>query len=252
MSKEQEVQQNLAERLMAMGHMAASMAHEIRNPLGSMELFCTLLKKDLEEKPDLKNLADQMHEGIRSLNRIISNCLEFTRDASPRYSTVSDVPQFLENIVQSARAKADQKKVIISFANQGEGSLEIDPYLIKQAFLNLILNAVDAVHHRINSEGLGKFDPRVQVISDLRKEDQWIVLINDNGIGISKENLENIFEPFYTTKEDGTGLGLAITHSLIAAHQGQISIQSELGEGTSITISLPRFAERKTEACDAE
>ncbi|MCB0345912.1 MAG: HAMP domain-containing histidine kinase [Bdellovibrionales bacterium] len=231
MSESFELHSQRAARLIAMGQMAASMAHEIRNPLGSMELFCTLLKKDLSSQPDLYQLAEQMHESIKVLDRIIANCLEFTRDRSAKLKTIPSVEDYFAQILRDAGPKADAKGITIETELVGELAPQADPYLLKQALLNLVFNAIDAA-----AEG-GK---HVKLFSNTSDSAAWVIKITDNGSGIPDEVRERIFEPFYTTKDEGTGLGLAIVHSLISAHDGTLSLSSEPGEGTEITISIPQ------------
>ncbi len=231
MSESFQLEDQRAARLMAMGQMAASMAHEIRNPLGSMELFCTLLKKDLSQQPDLYQLAEQMHESIKVLDRIIANCLEFTRDRSAKLKAIEKPEEFFAQIVRDASPKADAKDVAIEVETSGANIPQADPYLLKQALLNLVFNAIDA-----SADG----GHQVRVISDTSNQAVWTIEVRDNGCGIPDDVRERIFEPFYTTKDEGTGLGLAIVHSLIAAHNGTLSLESEIGTGTKITISIPQ------------
>lgn len=218
---------------MAMGQMAASMAHEIRNPLGGIELFCTLLKKDLKDLPEQLKLAEQMHESIRALNQIITNCLEFTRDRNANRQTIQSVTPLLENIVHDVTPRAQAKNVSVAIEAIGERPVFIDRYLIKQAILNLMLNAIDAAAEN------GEVEPVVRLTSNLEDSTAWKLTVEDNGNGISEEARARIFEPFYTTKQEGTGLGLAIVHSLVSSHDGSISISSEIGKGTQVLVSIP-------------
>jgi signal transduction histidine kinase len=227
------------ERLMAMGQMAASLAHEIRNPLGSMELFCSLLKKDLEQQPNLLKLAEQIHSGIRTLDKIISNCLQFSRDIRPQRRVVKDVQELLEEALHFTRSKAEAMTVDVALECEGDGPLQIDPYLIKQVIANLTMNAVEAI------EGARDKLPQseqfyVLVGSDLRDADNWTIVVSDNGPGIQAELQDTVFDPFVSTKAEGTGLGLAIVHSIINAHGGKISLSDNAGRGTRITVTLPR------------
>ncbi len=234
MSKQIPRQQSQAERLMAMGQMAASLAHEIRNPLGSMELFCSLLKKDLRGQPQLLQAAEQIHLGIRTLDRIISNCLQFAKDISPKRKLCGDVAPILDEVLTYVRTKAEDRGVKLNVEKIGEGEIEVDQYLVHQVLVNLMINAVDAASERI---GAGVVTLRSAV-----SPDRWEVAIEDNGFGIPEAELRNIFDPFFTTKQGGTGLGLAIVHSIVTAHDGDIRIESRAGEGTTATVTFPRRA----------
>lgn len=238
-----------AKRLMAMGQMAASLAHEIRNPLGSMELFCTLLKKDLADEPEKLGLAEQIHEGIKALNRIISNCLQFNRDIVPKRKVVEDTRLLLEKTVEFVRHRAQQDEVELTVEVLGTRPAVIDPYLFNQALLNLLMNAFDAVVDRrdkMDAVAIRSFTPRIDVLADSRGDDAWLVSVRDNGSGIAADCHSKIFDPFFTTKERGTGLGLAVAHSIVSAHRGKISVSSETGRGTEFLLNFPyQWEERR-------
>ena len=221
-----------AKRLMAMGQMAASLAHEIRNPLGSMELYCSLLKKDLAGSPATFELADNIHQGIKTLDRIISNCLQFTRDVTPRCSLVTDTTAMFKQVSEYVRPKVDSAPVVLEVTQVGSEPIWVDTFLVQQALVNVAMNAVEAA--------LDRDRPQVRMLSDRRNSDVWYVSIEDNGQGIPAADRERIFDPFVTTKRQGNGLGLAVVHSIVCAHQGAVTIESELGMGTTVTLSFPR------------
>jgi signal transduction histidine kinase len=223
-----------SKRLIAMGEMAASLAHEIRNPLGSMELYCSLLKKDLSGEAKLLSLAEHIHSGIKSLDRIITSCLQFARDHQPRCILVSDVKTMLSETIKGVSSRASSSGVQFVSEYIGQNKIYVDPYLISQAILNLLINALDAVNSCDSTQ-----DRFVKLTSDTSQEGIWVVKVMDNGQGIPLENQEKIFDPFYTTKCDGTGLGLAIVHSIVSAHGGQIEIESNFKDGTTVTIKIP-------------
>ncbi len=241
MTSENPKQHNQAERLMAMGQMAASLAHEIRNPLGSMELFCTLLKKDLVTQPNLLQVAEQIHLGIRTLDRIISNCLQFARDVAPRMKLCRDIRPILEESRKYAQTKADDCKVTIVVECRGEGAVELDQFLLQQVLVNILLNAVEAAA----SDSGGS----VRLVSDIGR-DTWEIRVEDNGPGISAEDQLKMFDPFFTTKQGGTGLGLTIVHSIVTAHGGEIEIESNLGSGTAVIIRFPRGESARNDRAD--
>lgn len=227
-----------AKRLMAMGQMAASLAHEIRNPLGSMELYCTLLKKDLAQSPSSFQLAEQIHEGIRILDRIISNCLQFSRDIIPRRTWEETADSLFEGLLSRVAAKAEQQGVSLLFVDNGKYPIYVDVYLAEQALLNVVLNALEAY------DGDGSQDREIRIESDRQRPETWQLRVIDNAPGIKESDLEQIFDPFFTTKRDGTGLGLAIVHSIAQAHGGSVSIRSRAGEGTEVMFEFPAKASR--------
>ena len=227
-------------RLLAMGQMAASLAHEIRNPLGSMQLFCTLLKKDLSEEPKLFQLADQIHQGIERLNSVISNCLQFARDAKPKKQTIRDIPAFLHDAVSPLEPQIDRLGIELEMQHRGQSEVLADPFLVSQAIANLVANAVDAVAEKLdqNSEQRSPFD--VKILSEVEQDSLWRILIEDRGMGIEEQEQGSVFDPFFTTKDRGTGLGLSIVHTIVKAHGGSIRFESSPGQGTRFTIELPQ------------
>lgn len=220
-------------RLIAMGQMAASLAHEIRNPLGSMELFCTLLKKDLQDREASLALAEQIHLGIRKLDRIISNCLQFTRDVKPHREQITDAGPLLLEAAQYIAPRAKDLGVQVSVSAESNGIAELDRSLLSQVLVNLSLNAVEASGSRDSNPREVRLDGKISGAGTLT------VIIADNGPGIPADILGHIFDPFFTTKVGGTGLGLPIVHSIVTAHRGRIGITSEGGTGTEVLIEIP-------------
>lgn len=232
MSEIRSRQESQAQRLMAMGQMAASLAHEIRNPLGSMELFCSLLKKDLKGQPELLQAAEQIHLGIRLLDRIISNCLQFTRDIQPRKKRFTDVRPLLETALAYAQTKADDCNVQLSIETSGTGEVFVDEFLLQQVLVNLLLNAVEAV--ATNDTGNA-----VRLLSNITPAG-WEIRVEDEGCGISPEAQAQIFDPFFTTKQQGTGLGLTIVHSIVTSHGGEIEIFNADKGGAVVRLFFPK------------
>ena len=231
-NKRPQAQDERAQRLMAMGEMAACLAHEIRNPLGSMERYCTLLKKDLQTQPGALALAEQIHQGIRTLDRIITNSLQFSRDITPKLARVEQVQELLDETLAFANARADNVDLVCKI--EGEGPVFVDRYLVTQALLNVVLNGVDAAAERAAVNG-GR--GQVTVTSTVSASGEWRVSVHDNGRGIGEADYARIFDPFFTTKKGGTGLGLPIVHSIVTAHDGTIAIESSEATGTNVIIS---------------
>ncbi|KIC71171.1 two-component system sensor histidine kinase NtrB [Candidatus Protochlamydia amoebophila] len=220
---------NQYSRLKELGEMAAHLAHEIRNPLGGIKGFATLLQQDLADRPELQQMAYHIIEGTDSLNHFVSNILTYTRPFQARFEHVN-LKTYLEEIGLLLQADVSWNASFSFNLNTHlpDLVLSIDPPLLKSAILNLLVNAMQAM-----PQG-GKITVSVE-----KMQDEVIIIISDTGIGISKENLNKIFSPFFTTKETGTGLGLAEVQKVIQAHQGTIEVKSEVGNGTSFTIKLP-------------
>lgn len=232
--------QERTRRLLAMGQMAASLAHEIRNPLGSMELYCTLLKKDLVKQPEQQELAEHIHASIKRVNRIISNCLQFSKDFKPRDESIYSVKAFIEEAVDTLEHRLVDSAVTISVNVQGDKVKNVDRYLMAQVLTNLVSNAIEAVRERLTKE---KNCEAKVIIESIVNDNGWTLAVRDSGVGISPESREKIFDPFFSTKTSGTGLGLAVVHAIVVAQHGNIAIESIPQQETKFTVTLPR-AER--------
>jgi PAS domain S-box-containing protein len=219
------------ERLSAMGEMAVELAHEIRNPLGSIELFASLLVKDLSG--DLKRWAENIRIGIRSLNTIVSNMLHFANPLSPAFSYV-DIHKIIEEILGFSDPIMRQREVHVETnLNALNPVILADPELLKQMMLNLIFNAMKAMPAQ------GSLTIVTRTIERLGESQPFPGLelkIQDTGVGIPRENLKRIFDPFFTTNKNGTGLGLSVVHQIVEKHSGFIRVSSEVNQGTTFTI----------------
>jgi signal transduction histidine kinase len=221
-------------RFVAMGEMVGRIAHEIRNPLGSIELFASMLRRDLQDSPSSLTYAEQISQAVHGLDRLLSNLLIYTQpERSARgWQTVETL--VLDALTLAAHAITKTPVDI---------RLDLDPRIpaiwcnegqFKQVVLNLILNAIQAMP----AGG-------ILTLKLVKAEDQSLdgpaicLTITDNGPGIDPAHRSRIFDPFFTTKDEGTGLGLAIVHAIIDAHHGRIDVESRLGEGTTFTILLP-------------
>ena len=224
-------QSKRVERLSAMGEMAVELAHEIRNPLASIELFASLLVKDLSG--DLRRWAENIRVGIRSLNTIVSNMLHFAKPIPPTCSRVSihEVIQEILNFVDPIMQQRDVR--VESGLSAAEPVISGDQELLKQMMLNLIFNAMKAMPSQ------GSLIIRTRNISSGTASEEPSCLelqVQDTGIGIPPENLNRIFDPFFTTNKNGTGLGLSVVHQIVERHSGRITVSSEVNRGTTFTI----------------
>lgn len=216
----------------ALGEMSVTIAHEIRNPLGAIELFATLLADDLQSDPKRADLASSIVQGVHSLNAIVSNLLFFTRPMTPVFATV-DLHQVLDEALTFASHAFRQRGIVMVKALSHSPLLvQGDPEQLKQVFLNLFLNAVQAM-----DEG-GRF-----VIQTRQRGGVAQVSLSDSGPGIPPDLLARIFDPFFTTRPKGTGLGLAIVQRILDQHGASIRVRSEMKKGTTFILS---FGESRT------
>lgn len=220
---------NRHDRLKDLGELAAHLAHEIRNPLGGIKGFATLLQQELKERPDLQQMAAYIVQGSDDLNQFVSHVLQYARPFHLHLENV-DLIHLVEEVKELMQVDPAWN-FQIDFSIQSSAAtlmMPLDPQLFKSALLNLFVNAVQAMPA---GGGLS-----VTIESDL----SWATLrIEDTGVGIEAENLPKIFSPFFTTKEAGNGLGLAEVHKAIQSHQGWIEVESEVGKGTAFTIKIP-------------
>lgn len=219
------------DRMAALGKVAASVAHEIRNPLGAIEGFAMLLERDLKETPKSQKLASKTVYAARQLNSVVSNLLNYTREIRPSLS-MKDVNYLIEEALELVRPMADDQKVqIIEKLSPEPLTLMLDPVQIRQVITNLLINAVEACPR--NSGG------RVEVSS--RSDNNYAVLeIKDNGEGIPEKNKKQIFEPFFTMKDGGIGLGLSLCQRMVETHNGEIFECGNPGENAVFVVKLKK------------
>jgi PAS domain S-box-containing protein len=227
------------EKFAAMGEMAANIAHEVRNPLGSIELFASLLLKNLTEKRD-RDRAVQIISSVKNVDNKISNLLLFTRRQTPQMKVVrlhrilADVMNFSEQIIEQAGTEVSVRQDPIDIL------ISADTEMIKQVFLNVILNAQQAMP----DGGKLCITTRLAPKSLLEPQEKIAeVIFQDAGPGIAPADLSRIFDPFFSTKEGGSGLGLAIVHNIVSEHAGAISVENAPSGGMIVSISFPVVAD---------
>ncbi|OVE76269.1 hypothetical protein BVX97_01485 [bacterium E08(2017)] len=222
---------NAQKRLAALGEMAASVAHEIRNPLGTIEGFARLLKRDLDGQPDHLALANKIVEGVQNLNYVITNLLTYARPMYLQYEII-DVAPFLEEILELLDDTAKRDGVEVCLKEIPKDLLVgADKRQLRQVLLNLCINGIQACPG--DNQG-GKVSFWAE-----RRMDKVAFVVADNGCGISENDKPQIFDPFFTKKEGGTGLGLSLSHKIISAHGGDLTFSSEHGAGASFEVLLP-------------
>ncbi len=213
-------------RLIAMGEMAAKIVHEIRSPLCSIELFSTMLSKDLEGTAHAE-MSRGISTGIQSLNNILTNMLLFARNQKPSFREVRLAAVVEESIkMLSPLAEIRGVNVVTNLTNDVTDG---DAELSKQVFMNIFLNAIQAM-----PDG-GRLEVSMQ------SDDEFItVAVTDEGEGINPENLEKIFDPFFSTKDKGTGLGLTIAYKIMQCHNGFIKAFKNADKGSIFYLYFPK------------
>lgn len=225
------------ERLAAMGELIGRIAHEIRNPLGSVELFASMLQRDLDERPTAKRYARQISRAVQSMDRLLTNLLLYTRPVRMTHGWHLAEPLIGESIKLAAHAISKVPVEIRVDISRTVHSIWCHDGQLKQVLVNLVVNAVQAMPNGgVLAIGLQPEPPKTLGMPAVR------LTVRDSGIGIDPTHRSRIFDPFFTTKDEGTGLGLAIVYSIVEAHQGRIDVESTVGRGTSCSILLPHPA----------
>ena len=239
--KKLEEQANRTGRLAAMGEMAAKIAHEVRNPLGSIELFASTLRKDLKDNAESQALAERISSGVKSIDSIISNLLLFMRHEQKEDFQIIDIHSPLKDSLFFSDHLIRWNDSIELTTSYHPESLRVlsDSELLKQMYLNLILNAIQSMP----DGGKLTISTKKSMCPEKRSNLAEIRFM-DTGIGISKTDMPRIYDPFFTTKSRGTGLGLAIVHNIIKLHDGSIDIRNSEKGGTVCTITLPLLETR--------
>jgi two-component system sensor histidine kinase HydH len=213
-----------------LGRLAAGIAHEIRNPLSSIKGFATYFRQRYKDVPEDQETAEIMVQEVDRLNRVIGELLEFARpmDMQLRKTVIRDL---IGSSLKMVEAQALEKNIEIKTHIAPEiDTVLLDPDRMNQIFLNLYLNAIQAMDE---GEGVLTTDISRDGVKEIK------IVISDTGKGIVRKDLGKVFDPYYTTKPSGTGLGLAIVHRIVEAHEGEIKVESKQGTGTSVTIILP-------------
>jgi signal transduction histidine kinase len=217
------------DRMKELGEMAAMVAHEIRNPIGGIKGFASLLKRDLAAQPHMLEMAQSIIEGTDDLNRLVTQILNFSRPLETDIRKTNLIA-LIHDLVHSLQTDANfnPHNVIRMSHHVDPLIISIDPLLIKSALLNLIVNGLEAM-----SNG------GVLSIKTYPEDDHVTIEVTDTGSGISSENLSKLFSPFFTTKDKGNGFGLTDVLKIVQAHEGTIEVHSEVDKGTSFIIKIP-------------
>jgi len=228
-----------SEKLASMGRLAASVAHEINNPLAGVMNYIKLMQRKIEKKTlgkkeieKFDHYLDVVEREISRCANIVSNLLDFARQREPAFREI-DINSVINEALTIVSKQIFLKKIRVEKSLKPLPLTFADFSQLQQAFINLIINALEAMKEggvlRIETS----FIPSDKIIE---------IKFTDTGVGIPEENIPRIFEPFFTTKEKGTGLGLSVVYGIITRHKGEIKVSSVLGVGTTFTIRLPVFS----------
>ena len=218
-------------RLAAVGEMAAGMAHEIRNPLGGIQLYASMLMQDVADRPNSLEVVRKISAGVKRLEALVGQVLQFTREIAPRPQPM-DLAPVVDQAVEYAARTMSERQVNCRVIGPRPMSVNADPLLLGQAVLNLLLNAIEAI------EGGGEVRVEYHPPPDGSDAKFFHLRVCDTGAGIAPQALDRIFNPFFTTKASGTGLGLAIVHRIVEAHDGTIMAMNQPGGGAKFEMRV--------------
>ena len=228
------------DRLATLGELAAGAAHEIRNPLTAIRSTIQYLSKDFSADPVKSEMVTELISEVERINKIVQGLLSFARPSDLNTSDIN-IEQLINQTLLLVTNTLRKQNVEVEFEYFTDNTtIQGDAEQLKQVFLNIILNAVEA---------MGKNPPersRTLIISiekgtPINTHSRYLIIsFEDSGKGIEQKNIENVFNPFFTTKEEGTGLGLAICYGIINSHEGEIEVKSVPDKGTCINIKLPQ------------
>jgi len=217
-----------ADRLSAIGELSASLAHEIRNPLGSLEGAAQILRQPQTTEEMHDEFLGVIEKESRRLSRLLTNLLDFARPRPPEFQAV-DVGPVVDSVVALLSHTAQQSGIQFrKHVPPGLPTVESDSEQLKQVLLNLTINAIQAMPNGGDIEILAA-----------EKNAGIVIAVTDQGHGIPDENVEKVFDPFFTTKDGGTGLGLSVAHQIIAQHGGVITAERNADRGMTFSVMIP-------------
>ncbi len=240
-------------RLTAMGEISMQVAHEIRNPLGSIELFLSMMRMDTDENSSEMELIQHITSATRSMNHIISNLLEYTKPR-PVILEQTNANTLLEGFIDFVRFSALQQDIEIQVdLIDSQPEIRANTELLKQVFHNLFVNACQAMPEGgiLHLSMVKRTESDSMILERFNNsfilKDQPLDLVEisfkDTGKGMSDEVKKRLFDPFFTTREQGTGLGMSIVYKTMASHGGTILVESAPDKGTKISLLFPEFSE---------
>jgi two-component system sensor histidine kinase HydH len=230
-SEEAERRLQHAERLSLIGQMVASIAHEIKNPLGSIKGAVQILRDRTTSEKDRGEFTTIIEKEVDRLDKVVKDYLTFARP-SPVSTAKINLNEIIQAVIKQMRFQFDEHNISIFFEPEDIPKIDGDPDKLRELYLNIMLNSLQAV------PGGGKIE--ISSLEIFEKTGNRVeTRISDTGRGIADENLSRIFEPFFSTKSQGTGLGLATAKAVVDEHGGTIRAESTLGKGTTFIIDFP-------------
>ncbi|HEY5997613.1 MAG TPA: ATP-binding protein, partial [Candidatus Deferrimicrobiaceae bacterium] len=229
-----------ADRLASLGEMAAGIAHEIKNPLAGIFGAAQILAREFPEGDSRREIVDEMTALIRRLDNTIRDLLNFARYTEPRFSR-ANINEVIDKVLFLVRQIPEGKRArIVREFDPAMPAIEMDQEQIKQVFLNLALNALQAKPDGCTLT-IRTFAEVPEDVPDIKARARFAMAqVADDGPGIPSDKIGKIFHPFFTTKESGTGLGLSMTRKILDLHDGWITAASEPGRGSTFTVFLPK------------
>jgi signal transduction histidine kinase len=223
-----------ADRLSAIGQLAASLAHEIRNPLAAIDGAANLIESAHTPDGMRRGSLAVIHKEIQRLNRLLTNLLDFARPRKPDFQFV-EPSRLIDSIINLTGHSAEQKGIALrKDIPEPVPPFECDPEQMKQVILNLAINAVQAMPA-----------PGEVVLSAHQLDSSVTISVRDQGPGVEEENLEKIFNPFFTTKEAGTGLGLSVVYQIVTQHRGIVKTERNPDGGMTFSVVIPMRQRRE-------
>ncbi|MDG2291051.1 MAG: ATP-binding protein, partial [Phycisphaerales bacterium] len=226
--------------LASLGEMAAGIAHEIRNPLASIQLFAEVLSEDLEDRPEQADLCSKIEISVQRMDTIVRDVLRFARKATVRCDMVNS-STLMHAVMEACASQSNDAGVHVVQHMGSDPDVHVDLSLMTQAIGNVLRNAIEAMRgSEVTGDAidLSVHECRMRC-PDGMVRDRIVFGVADRGPGIDDESLSKLFNPFFTTRDTGTGLGLAIAHRVVEAHQGHIAVARRDGGGMHFEVCLP-------------
>ena len=227
---QQHVQRN--DKLTALGELSTGIAHEIRNPLAIIKAVAQTMKGEIKNNTEALQELEIIDEEVERANRIVKSLMDFAKPNKNEMS-LCDIDIIIQDVIAITGKYIKRNEVTINFYSEKVPEIVVSKELLKQAFINLIFNATDAMPNG------GELTITIRDLAN-----HWIkIVFQDTGIGIEESDIKKVFNPFFTTKEEGTGLGLSIVHRIVEEHNGVIDVFSKVGEGSRFELLLPIYKE---------
>jgi len=217
-------------RLAALGEMAAGLAHEIRNPLGGIQLYASMLRKDLAGREDSLSIVRKISDGVKRVEALVGQVLQFSREIAVNLRD-TDLAEIVSQSVELAQCRFTDRGVTCDVAGPVSLPVKADALMLGQAIVNLLSNAAEACE----AGATVRLEYGAPADGEAR---QFRIAVRDEGSGIPANILDRIFNPFFTTKDEGTGLGLSIVHRIVEAHDGTITAANDPAGGARFEIRV--------------